>query len=86
MSLLSEVTGECHPFKDAWLDQLDRMTKPQALVWVQKHLDLTIQHRNTYEADMLQKGIVPGLLHVWCIENNNIIRFKRLIQDIETEG
>lgn len=86
MSLLSEVTGECLPFGDAWLDQLDRMTKPQALVWVQKHLDLTIQHRNTYEADMLQKGIVPGLLHAWCIENNNIIRFKRLIQDIETEG
>lgn len=84
--MLTEVTGECLPFSDAWLDQLDKMTQAQALAWVQKHLELCIQHRNTYEADLLGKGVVPGLLHVWCIENNNIIRFKRLLDNIASEG
>ena len=85
MSLLNEVTGECLPFDDAWLSQLDAMTKEQALAWVQRHLDSTIRHRNTYENDILSKGIVPGLLHVWCIDNNNIIRFKRLLDEIASE-
>lgn len=84
--MLTEVTGECLPFSEAWLDQLDRMTREQALAWVQQHLEISIQHRNHYEADLLGKGVVPGLLHVWCIENNNIIRFKRLLDNIASEG
>lgn len=84
--MLTEVTGECLPFSDAWLDQLDRMTQAQAIAWVQQHLEASIRCRNTYEADLLGKGVVPGLLHVWCIENNNIIRFKRLLDNIASEG
>lgn len=84
--MITEVTGECLPFSDAWLDQLDRMTREQALAWVQKHLDSSIRCRNNYEAQILAGTITPGLLHVWCIDNNNIIRFKRLLDNIASEG
>ena len=84
--MLTEVTGECLPFSEAWLDQLDRMTQAQAIAWVQQHLQLSIQHRNNYEAQILAGEVTPGLLHAWCIDNNNVIRFKRLLCQIDSEG
>lgn len=84
--MLTEVTGECLPFSDTWLDQLDRMSQAQAIAWVQQHLDSCVKHRNTYEALMLAGEVLPGLIHVWCIDNNNIIRFKRLLDQIASEG
>lgn len=86
MSLLNTVTGECEPFSEELLKRLDSMTKQQALEWVWMALDSTVAHRNHYEADMISKGIAPGLVHAWCIENNNIIRFKRLYEEIAAEG
>ena len=80
------VTGICAPFSDEWLNQLDRMTHAQAISWVQQHLDASIQHRNRYETEMLKDGVIPGLLNAWCIDNNNIIRFKRLLDQIASEG
>lgn len=74
------------PFSDAWLDQLDRMSREDALVWVQHHLEASIRCRNNYEVQILAGEVTPGLLHVWCIDNNNIIRFKRLLCEIDSEG
>lgn len=85
MSLLTEVTGHCHPFDDTWIAQLDKMTKDQALEWVEKHIDASVRHRNNYENAMRSQGIEPGLLHCWCIDNNNIIRFMRLYHEIAAE-
>lgn len=83
--MLTEVTGEYLPFSDAWLDQLDRMSQAQAIAWVQQHLEASIRCRNNYEAQILGGDLTPGLLHVWCIDNNNIIRFKRLLCEIDSE-
>ena len=84
MSLLTEVTGECLPFDDKWLAELDKMTKEQALAWVTLHINACKAHRVTFEKQM-ESGITPGLLHAWCIDNNNIIRFMRLYQEIAAE-
>lgn len=85
--MLKTVTGECHPFSDDWLTQLDKMTKEKAIAWVQMYLDSAIDKRNRYEQGLLQSRgqDFEKYLHVWCIDNNNIVRFRRLILEIEAE-
>lgn len=87
MALMTTVTGECHPFDDAWLTQLDAMSKESAIIWVTKHLDACREMRNRYEQNMMtsQGAEFESNLHAWCIDNNNIVRYKRLLMQIEAE-
>ena len=83
--MLTEVTGALEPLSDAWIDQLDAMPKQQALEWVHMHLRASIDFRNQRELSILNEGCTSAKIHAWCIDNNNIIRFKRLHEEIESE-
>lgn len=85
--MLTQVTGECLPFSDKWLDQLDQMSNTNAIDWVTKHLQACIISRNKYENAMLASYSkeFEGYLHAWIIDCNNIVRFKRLLMEIENE-
>lgn len=82
MSLLTEVTGECYPFSDAWLDQLDKMSKKDALLWVTRHIEQTLKMRDHYEKKIVDG---PEYIHAYCIECNNIIRYELLYKEISEE-
>ena len=79
--LLTEVTGDCQPFSDQMMSELDKMSQEDALAYVDRMIKRCVQVRNYYES----LPVEPRHLHAWVIECNNIMRFKRLHSQIASE-
>ena len=83
----TQVIDDHGTFNDKWLDMLDRMTKVEALSHVTDVLNKTIEMRDRYQSIML--GSVGGEFeiarHGYVIDCNNIIKLKRLRDDIYSE-
>lgn len=85
--MLTRVDGVCEPFSDEWLSQLDGMAKEQALEWIQKHIRASESARDRYLSTMLKasEADMPGLIHCYCIDCNNVLRFTKLFREVKSE-
>lgn len=83
------MIGEAVPFDDLFLDMLDKMTQTQAIAHLAELIEKTQFHRDNYEKMML--NTVSGTpdheaaKHCWVIDCNNILRFKKLYDEVCNE-
>lgn len=88
MSCLTTVTGHS-PVSAEMIDLLDSMSKEQALAHVQSVIVSTVQARDRYQTSLLgsdsKSEQFKGFLHCYVIDCNNIVKLKRLYDQIAAE-
>lgn len=87
--LLSTVSGQDTAVTQWFLDQIDKMSKEDAIKHIEKMIDKTIKIRNEYEKRMLAHPFGTDQFntfrHAWVIDCNNVVRLKKLLDDVRNE-
>jgi hypothetical protein len=80
---------ERHEFDSKYLDHVNNLSKEQALVMVDKSMRLCVHWRNHYEKKMLSTMFGSpehlGAFNAWLVDNNNLLQFKKLFDEIASE-
>lgn len=67
------------------INQIDKMTKDQALAHVKSVISATIEMRNRYETAMIDQPGVTLYDNLWANDNAQILKLKRLLYEITQE-
>lgn len=76
--------GELVPFSTQWLDNINMMSKEQAITYLEDLINRTIKARDMYQTMMIN-NYSDGALNCYCVDSNNIIRFAKLLNEIKDE-